>query len=955
MENKKIRKIMKGINKDIMKNIVYILIALTFVSFEARTQAFNPTNTNFESMVVTQDSIPYSWAISNKSKDRGYSAKLTTEARSGKFAMLLSSTKEGLRARDFGQVDQDLSADAYLGKKIEFSAYLKTKLQGNGSRAVLWIKVFYADHKVQDFVGEDINTSAEEWKQYKVTADIGLDAVRITYGFQLNGEGQVWIDDVSFAQANRAEYSSLSLSDAQKQDLLDYAKFASRFLFYYPDPRLAYSDLRSVCEIGVNAVLNGTGQLTDRIKSAFPFADKLRITNGKKKNGKSNKKGKNNKNNGNNHNTINTIDLEAISDTLYPGFRMYHGFYNIKQHSRFSSRFQNYFANFRENPGQLIQRIGTYGKDNNEYIFQVFMKYVVVGEQSKSYAALTFRDEANQIISIKLPELIRGKDKRDWLELSAKGSIPAGCASVDITLFLDGEGTALFEDASFKVDGEELVKNGDFEEFTLHWAEDEKGEAKGYHIVKNIVEKRSGYASLEIKIADNEIAHYPKLSDYIEVKLGNVAISFPNVDMYNTRDSADILNMGNAKYEAYQDFNSYQDFNNPISRISAVIYTWAFLDNFSMIKVDSYAKAMDKVLLSEIDNASKAKSIDDLLRSLKRVGAMFPDNAIRFWSDEHLSKNLSSLPILLKFIDDDLYVYNSIMPEIPRGSKVSSINNEPIKQIIARERQYVSALSDGFAKSIIAANISYSYYDKNDTFNIEVNGKNSDFILSRNSQNMRKFSFDIPADTMLEDGIYYIDLTRHNDQSISKLFKEINKNVKGIIFDLRGYTAISEYFFKYFRRGKFKDVVWGFPYFFKHGEASPAKRSYSAKISGLGTLKDVKIVTLCDERTIGLAESHLHLLKMNGIGKSLGTASSGAPTEPAVIPLPCGMSMSASAIFGYENGGNNNIANDNTPKTLLGKQFIPDIIVKQTPSGIISGSDPLINQSLEILKSEINK
>lgn len=924
-----------------MKNIIYILLVLTVVSFEAVAQAFNPTNTNFESVVVAQDSIPFAWEMSNKSKNRGYSAKLTQEARSGNNAMLLFSTKEGLRARDFAQVDQEISAEAYLGKKIEFSAYIKAKLRDNGSRTLLWVKVFYSDHKVQDFVSEEINTSSEDWKQYKITADIGLDAVRINFGFQLNGEGQVWIDDVGFAQANKAAYSSLSLSDAQKQNLLDYAKFASKFLFYYPDPRLAYSDLRDVCEMGVNAVLNGTGQLTDRIKSAFPFANKLHIANGKKKNGK-------NKKNGNNPNTINSIDLQGLSDTLYPGFRMYHGFYSIKHNSRFSSRFQNYYANFRENPGQLIQRIGTYGKDNDEYVFQVFMKYVLVGEQSKAYAALTFRDEANQILSIKLPELIRGKDKKDWLELSAKGSIPAGCASVDITLFLDGEGTVLFEDASFKVGSEELVKNGNFEEFTVSWAEDEKGEAKGYHIVKNLLEKRSGYASLEIKIADNEIAHYPKLSEYTEVKLGNTTISFPNVDMYNTRDSADILKMGGKKYETYQDFNS------PISRISAVIYTWAFLDNFSMIKGDSYAKTMDKVLLSEIDNASKAKSSDDLLRSLKRVGAMFPDNALRFWSDEHLSKNLVSLPILLKFIDDDLYVYNSIMPEIPRGSKLISINKEPVKQLLARERQYVSAVSSGFANSIIAAIIAYSYSDKSDTFNIEVNGTNRDFILSRNSQNMRKFSFDIPADTMLENGIYYIDLTRHNDQSISKLFKEINKSVKGIIFDLRGYTAISEYFFKYFKRGKFKDVVWGFPYFFKHGEASSAKRSYSAKISGLGTLKDVKIVTLCDERTIGLAESHLHLLKMNGIGKTLGTPSSGAPTEPTVVPLPCEMSMSLSAIFTYNNGANN-AANGNIAKTLLGKQFIPDIIVKQKLSGIVSGSDPLINQSLELLKSEVNK
>lgn len=900
-----------------MKNIiyiVYILIALAVFSAEMTAQVFNPMNMNFESMAILRDSIPKAWNISDKSKNRGYNIKLSTEAHSGKFSMLLFSTKQGQNNDEFAQVDQDIASDAFLGKKVEFSAYCKADFSAGG-RGLLWVKVYYADHTVRDFICDEYISSNSQWKQYKLTVDIGFDAVRITYGFQLNGEGKIWIDDASFAPVHKSTYSMLNLTESQKRDLLNYAKFASKFLFYYPDPRLAYSDLRSVCEQGVNAVLNGKGKLSGRIKSAFPFADKLQSGKAKK-------------------NTINKIDPTKISDTLYPGFRMYHGFYSIKQHSRFTSRFQHYYGNFRENPGQIIHRIGLVEKANMDYVFQVFMKYVLVGEHSRAYAALILRDESNQILKIQLPEVKRGDGKNAWLELTARGTIPEGCASADISLFLDGEGTALFDDASFAVGGEEMVKNGSFEEFTVDWAVEEKGEAKGYKIVKNIIEKRNGYASLEIKIDDNEIACYPKLSDYTEIKLNGETLGFPNVAMYRTRDSVAILQDGD-----------YQDFNNPISRISAVIYSWAFLDNFSTIKADNYTKQLDNILLSEIDNASKARTRDELILSLKRVSTLFPDNALRFWSDVHLSQNLGALPLLLRFIDDDLYVSSSLVAEIPRGSKVNKVNGEPVNQLLSRERQFVPASSESFAKSIIAANLSYSYSDKNDTINIEVNGKSNDYILARNYGNLSSFSFDFPADTMLEAGIYYIDLTRHSEQSISQLFKEINKSVKGIIFDLRGYTSISEYFFKYFKRGKFKDVVWAFPYYFKYGEQSPAKRTYSAKISGLGSLKDVKIIALCDERTIGLAESHLHLIRENGIAKTLGTASSGAISEPAVIPLPCELSMSFSAIVSY----------DNMWKTLLGKQFIPDIIVERTIGELKDGKDPLIFRGLQILKDEIAK
>lgn len=898
-----------------MKKAIYLIIAIALFSAEMMAQVFNPTNTNFESLLIQQDSIPMAWNMSNKSKSRGFDYKLSTDARSGKHSMMLFSTKENLTADDYASVDQELSPDAYLGRKIEFSAYCKADFPYGDGYSMLWVKVYYADHTVRDFVCDEYVRQSGEWKQYKVTADIGFDAKRISYGFQMTGEGKLWVDDVSFAPVSNASYSSLSLSNLQKKDLLDYAKFASKFLFYYPDARLAASDLRSVCEIGVNSVLTGKGKLSDNIKYAFPFADKLQIGKAKK-------------------NTLNTIDTKTLSATVYPGFRMYHGFYSLKQQSRFSGRFQNYYANFRENPGQIVHRIGLLNIVAKDYTFQVFMKYLVVGEHSRAYAALTFRDEDNQIIKIHLPELKKGKSKNDWLELIKKGKVPEGAASAEITLFLDGEGTAVFDDASLIIAGEEMVKNGGFEEFTVHWAVEEKGEAKGYKILKNVSEKRNGYASLEIKIDDNNIAQYPKLSDYTEIKLSDETMGFPNVAMRDTRDSAAILPDG-----------YYQDFNNPIARISAVIYTWAFLDNFSTIKVDNYAKQLDNILLSEMENAAKARTRDELIRSLKRVSTLFPDNALRFWSDEQLSMNLSSLPILLKFIDNDLCVYNSISSQIPKGSKVNKINGEAISDILAREMQYVPASSDGFAKSIIAANLSYSYSDKNDTFNIEVNGKNRDFILSRSYDNMRRFSYDMPADTMLSSGIYYIDLTRHSEQSISQLFKEINKSIKGVIFDLRGYTTISEYFFKYFKRGKFKDVDWAFPYFFKYGEISPAKRKYSPKITGLGSLKDAKIIALCDERTIGLAEYHLHLLRNNAMAKTIGTASSGAPSEPAVLPLPCEISMSFSAIQSYDSMG----------KTLLGKQFIPDIIVKKTIRDIVNGQDPLILRGLQVLQDEISK
>lgn len=92
---------------------------------------------------------------------------------------------------------QSIRADAYRGKRIRLSGFLKT-IGVNEGTAVLFMRVD-GDGIVQtsDYMQNRPMMLTTDWEKRDVVLDVPNDAIGITYGFMLGGTGQAWLDEVA--------------------------------------------------------------------------------------------------------------------------------------------------------------------------------------------------------------------------------------------------------------------------------------------------------------------------------------------------------------------------------------------------------------------------------------------------------------------------------------------------------------------------------------------------------------------------------------------------------------------------------------------------------------------------------------------------------------------------------------------------------------------------------------
>lgn len=104
-------------------------------------------------------------------------------------------------------VRQLIRADAYRGKRIRLSGWIKPNSAQFG--AALWLRVDMqnGDYVLDGMLGlspEAIAASKDGWVRCDLVADVPADAIGIAFGVRMNGTGEVWADDLSITTVNKS-------------------------------------------------------------------------------------------------------------------------------------------------------------------------------------------------------------------------------------------------------------------------------------------------------------------------------------------------------------------------------------------------------------------------------------------------------------------------------------------------------------------------------------------------------------------------------------------------------------------------------------------------------------------------------------------------------------------------------------------------------------------------------
>lgn len=144
-------------------------------------------NLAFERVETHAGAAPVGWSATGQ----GVIELDAVHARSGDYALRMSTASADASTR----ISQDLDMSRLQGDRLRISGAIKGAL-GTGGSAGLWVRIdgerglFYIDN-----TRNRNNPVGDDWSRWTIEAPLALQAREISFGAELRGEGEIWLDD----------------------------------------------------------------------------------------------------------------------------------------------------------------------------------------------------------------------------------------------------------------------------------------------------------------------------------------------------------------------------------------------------------------------------------------------------------------------------------------------------------------------------------------------------------------------------------------------------------------------------------------------------------------------------------------------------------------------------------------------------------------------------------------
>ena len=148
------------------------------------------------------DQIPKGWFAAG-SNPTGYEMGIdNTSFEEGHSCAYIKSKTS--KENEFGTLMQTISAENYLGKRLQLSGYVKSEDVTGWSG--IWMRIDGENNQQLGFDNMRDRTikGTTDWKKYEIVLDIPTNSKTINYGVLLGGNGKVWFDNFKLDEVDKS-------------------------------------------------------------------------------------------------------------------------------------------------------------------------------------------------------------------------------------------------------------------------------------------------------------------------------------------------------------------------------------------------------------------------------------------------------------------------------------------------------------------------------------------------------------------------------------------------------------------------------------------------------------------------------------------------------------------------------------------------------------------------------
>lgn len=840
------------------------VLLLLFIPSVLFSQSLDiPYNLNFEEGF--EGKMPVAWEMPAKMLKLGYSAKLTSvNPKSGRYSFQMHHETE-FKEGQYGSVMQSVDARHYRGKKIRFRAALRAEVFGEGSHANLWVHI----RRPGDEIGiidnmEDNPVVYDNWEYYEIIMDVPMWAEKINFGMLLFGSGDAYIDDASLEIINPQEHLNkltLEIDEKAADRLAKFAKIYGIVRYFYADPALNNLDWGRFLLNNIEKIIKieNDKNFVEYLQQTFEaIAPAVKISNNKK-------------------DTEYIKDEKALDNVALSW--LHTGLASNDDKSILNSKIINIYESQRDYNGSATQLVNVEEYKGQKVRLDVQVRTKLTKPGSAAQLLLAAENDDGKPLKNSISTVTESNEL--WQNYYVETVVPDAANFLRIALMLYGEGTVWFDSLRVTTEnGNEInVRNSSFEEghpknLIPSWYFPRSSYIAGYYTSISMHKPASGKKCLAI-IADTATRiYFAKEGQIYSKNIDGIYFSMP----YMLYADSTTVYPPSSGYNFEGTFWPEDFLLNEIdaySRIAMVIEFWNMIEHFHLYKLDKEEHNMN--LTSNVIAAARATP-QNFVDILYQTSSATHDSQYRVWRANR--KKLYGLPFLWEVVQEKLII-----------TKLHEIADESIKvgdEIVEIEGIPAIEYIDSIAK-IYPGSKAYRRYkalaeirtgDKSEKLNMTIKSSNktNTYDIQRNV---------IIADLEpsrpekieeLDDGIVYIDMSRLMDAELKEVAEEL-KHAKGIIFDARGFSVISEYMIGLFANVEMRAINWKIPIYTAPDQEIVSYKHILSGIKPITTLIGMDVIFLVDHRTIGYTESIVALAKYYELARVLGAESAGSCSE----------------------------------------------------------------------------